>query len=257
MSNNIPNLDSFENKSWIAYYDAIDNTSISELKTEQLNNKLSRDHTIESYDDGIVLKYDGPTREEYVLRASTEGWITAHMTVENDYTTTVKTSTEAIDDINGIHDIIEWNSIQTNNVIENVLERLIYNCLRGLDKWEDTVSDEYNSEDVNLYSDKYGSSTNVSVFSESSAGTYKFSFTDDTIIRKIIVTNRGRRGSNSRASASFRINGETIYSESGRNGVHILAFDMTDDYTAGEQMELSISAGRASSNCVNVVAIWE
>jgi len=254
----IPELTEFE-VSWVAYYDVTEHTNdISEIKPEEISKNVSEIVEINPYDNGKVLYYDGPTRENYIIRVSTDGWITAHMDLKKEYGKIddyeiKNNATEAHD---GIHDIVNWVEANTaNDIKNNVLERAIKNCLKGLEEWDDKISNFYEPKDVGLYHEEYDSNVNISVFSDSNFGTNTFSFTDETIIHKLIITSNGIIGSNNSSEISFDIDNTNLYDYRGSPDAFI-AIDYTDEYNSGNKIKLESDTYLDGDVSTHVIALW-
>lgn len=259
---NIPNLDTYQEKSWVAYYDVTEYTELEEINPEEINDELDMTTKMKGYDDGIVLEYDGPTREYYTVRASTNGFLTIHMDIAHDYTRSNQSSSSGID---GVHDIVYWNQSASiaNNMIENVLERAIYNCLNSLSEWDSDISDNYNKEDVGLYNYEYDSKKSTvfsySLDSPDSDTTKVFSFTDETNIHKIIIAAHGYQGDSIYAGVGLHIDNVEILDTYNENRSEFIAVDYTEEYDVGNPVELYLNTrrGSGSSISVHVVVIWE
>jgi hypothetical protein len=238
------------NVSWIAYYDVTEHTSLTSISTDNMH-KADGVTVNKPYDDGVELKYSGiPTRSSAVIRASTAGWITAHMDRKSQYSDSPAADSGGI---NGIHDIINWTNSSESNIENNLLERGIYKCIQQVGNSE--INNNYNSSDVGLYNYKHGSG-NVSLFVETGTSKSSFSFTSATNVKKAIITSSsvGFGGS----SARFKINGNTIYSGpgGGRADFHT-AEDITSQLDNGQSVSTSLDSGYGRGQKVTVTVIWE
>lgn len=186
---------------------------------------------------------------QLLLGASTAGWITAHMDRKSQYSDSPQYNDAG--GIDGIHDIINWTNVGGSNIENNLLERGIYKCIQQLGNSE--INNNYNSSDVGLYNYKYGAG-NVSLFVETGSSKSSFSFTPSTNVKKAIITSSsyGTGGS----PATFKINGNTIYSRPDQGGGHYYtASDITSQLDNGQSVSTRLSSYEHEK--VTVTVIWE
>lgn len=258
----IPSLD--ETKvSWVCSYDVTDHTSLTSINPSDMNSSGNVSNT-ESYDNGVVMTYNysygGSKSRSFTVRGSTEGWITAHLNRDNYYDQGRSGNPSTY---YGTHDIVNWSRTTENNIVQNTLERAIYDCLSQLGTWSSDIEPNYNSSDVDIYNYELGSG-NVSVFSDhvdpgsGYNNTYSVVYTDTTNIKQIIVST-GARHEDSSYSRRLSIDGNNIYST--YNTADYTATNATDYVQPGEKLEVTINYDSHqnlwSDFQISTIVVWE
>ena len=267
---NIPELNEDE-VSWIAYYDVTEHTDLTEINTEELNEDVEEVKKVTSYDNGVELEYETVNRIAFI-RATDDGWITAHLDrtenyIEYDENNEQNMYENSFENIEGTHDIIDWTQEnQLSDITDNELEKAINTCLESLDSWSSEIEENYNSEDVGIYNYQHNSE-NVSVFAEKldsgdSSNTnavfdYNIVYTDTTNIKQIILCGASRSSNFNSRNTNLKFNDVHIYRTNDERGYS--AIDITDKVSAGEEIKIGIGPGRTSTGqiAVHVIVIWE
>ena len=263
--------------SWIAYYETDTNINAEEMKdVSELES-----HTI--YDNGIVLEYNINSVDRIAtIRASDDGWITAHLDRTENYVPYDENNEQnmyenSFEDIDGIHDIIDWVKIDEisgndwenvlSNSVNNELEKAIHTCLQNLDNYDSNISDEYEPENVGIYNYQY-ETNNISIFgqehnsNDSSENNkvfdYNIVYTEETTIKKAILCSSGYSSStNNSRNINLYFNDTHIFR--GNNEFVHTAIDITDKISAGEEIKVGIGPGSGSWSNIKayVIVLWE
>ena len=261
----VPDLNNFNNKSWVAYYDVTEHTDLNSIDTEYLNNNLDGSNEITPYDNGVVINYKNvPTREEYIIRGSTNGIITAHMKTQENYFD-FNNQTSNYKDCNGLVDILDWKKTD-QSLDDNVLQKTIKKSLSGLDTWDSDISSEYNKEDVKLYNSRFGDNSKVSIFTQSKStgggGTeivnLALSYTDETTVRKMIIGVSGNGDSSTSSRIYADLNNDNRFFDFSSSNRRYAMYDITDMYTPGDQLEIDLVLNKGWREFMNiyVLVIW-
>lgn len=197
------------NVGWIAYYNVIDNTDVTQSDLTdgtieengdgpaEIETMISdqNNENIDYYDNGVIVTYDGPTRI-VTIRFKTDGWITAHMDRSKNY----QTQQSDYAGIDGVHDIVYWNddvsySNSTNasesSLVNNTLERSIKTALEQMSIHDGKISTPYDPNDVELYNYEFDSN-NVTLLSDAKVAkensyNYDFQYTDATEAKHVAI----------------------------------------------------------------------
>jgi hypothetical protein len=188
----VPELDT-TSISWFAYYDVVSETDATQIYPQDMTNADSVINN-EQYDNGSVLTYTADqVGREITIRATKDGPVTAHMNLKENYQKLLNPSVNNPEaNINGIHDLFEWNSLGNTVSLTSgcVLERAIREVLQQLRNWSSDLSSDYNASDINYHNYEYGPG-NISVFSETKdSGEFGITFSGATTIEKAVFATR-------------------------------------------------------------------
>lgn len=216
MAGELPDLNK-QNVGWIAYYNVIDNTDVTQSDltdgtTEgsdgpaEIESMISdrNNENIDYYDNGVIVTYYGPTRL-VKIRFKTDGWITAHMNRNKDYKKVRDNyeGTRGENGVNGIHDIVHWNdeglgdnAVSESSLVTNTLERSIKTALEQMDIYGTDIESNYDPNDVELYSYEF-ETNNVTLLSDARSGIegikrYDFQYTEATSAAHVAIAASSR-----------------------------------------------------------------
>jgi hypothetical protein len=267
---------------WIAYYNVVDNTDVTESDLTdgtveengdgpaEIETMISQNNeNIDYYNNGVIVTYEGPTRI-VTIRFKTDGWITAHMDRSKSY------ATEQSDysSIDGVHDIVHWNDDVTtsgsntdaseSSLVTNTLERSIKTALEQMSIHDTKISSPYDPNDVKLYNYEFDTN-NATLLSDAKIGigntySYDFQYTDATQVQHVAIAGSavGRGGTEIRSHTGTYelISGADRGSEWG-------AIDATERFknlSSGQPYELTASLDTDRSNdweySLHVVVVW-
>jgi len=237
------------------------------------------------YDNGIVLEYSINSVDRIAtIRASDDGWITAHLDKTENYVPYDENNEQnmyenSFEDIDGIHDIIDWvkiNEIEQqdywgnvlSNSVNNELEKAIHTCLQTLDNYDSDIADEYEPEDVGIYNYQY-ETNNISIFGQEHNGhdssednkvfDYNIVYTEETTIKKAILCSSGYSTSSTDGRNINLYFNDTHIFRGSDEFVHT-AIDITDEIpTSGEEIKIGIGPGQWSGSNIKayVIVLWE
>lgn len=206
----LPDLNK-SNVGWIAYYNVVDNTDLSQsdltdgtiqengdgpAETETMISDQN-DENIDFYDNGVIVTYNGRTRT-VTVRFKTDGWITAHMDRNRSQGTKQESSP---DSLNGVADIVDWKdnvawrsditNASESSLVNNTLERAINTALNQMSNYSVDIKDKYDPNDVELYNYEFDTN-NATVLSDARTGgentyTFEFQYTDSTEVQHVSV----------------------------------------------------------------------
>lgn len=280
MSGNIPDLTT-SNVGWIAYYNVVNNTNVTEsdltdgtveengdgpAEIETMTNQ--NNENIDYYDNGVIVTYEGPTRI-VTIRFKTDGWITAHMDRTKNYD--IQQGDYA--DIDGVHDIVHWNDdvayngsadASESSLVTNTLERSIKTALEQMSIHDTKISSPYDPNDVELYNYEFDSN-NATLLSDAKRGgvdgggtwNYKFQYTDATQVEYVViaVSHAGTDETISQTGSNKTIVNPYQDAEWGA----INATDKFKNLSSGQPYELTVDLGYDSADrecSLHVVVVW-
>lgn len=282
MAGDLPDLNK-QNVGWIAYYNMIDNTDVTQSDLTdgttqeagddgpaELESMISdgSSENIDYYDNGVVVKYIGRTRL-VTIRFKTDGWITAHMDRNRSHDITENSP----DGLNGVADIVDWKddvSYDTNrtdasesSLVNNTLERAINTALKQMSNYDADIKDKYDPDDVKLYNYEFDTN-NVTLLSDARIAkggkyTYEFQYTDATEVQHVSVA---VAHSNFSDSIEIKLENDTIVLTQPRRNEEWAAFNATNRFnnlSSGEPLTIEAeldNSNAAHEHSVHVVVVW-
>jgi hypothetical protein len=253
MSTNLDDLKT-NNVGWIAYYNVLDNTSVTDVSPSETASLVSDNDNISYFDNGVVVNYNGPTRSEYIIRFKNDGWITAHMKRAN--------VNNAGND--GVHDIVDWTKYRTGSLKNNVLERSIKNALSQLSNWS-SIQSGYKASEVGLYNYEYETS-NVTLLSEDARdagdGSYniQFQYTQETNVARAVAAGKAESYDSEYAYVDSITDGSYVVDNSSSSpsfGTLDITDTLQNTLSAGDAYKIKIGkAYGVYEASVDIVVLW-
>lgn len=282
MAGELPDLNK-QNVGWIAYYNVIDNTDVTQSDltdgTKQqegddgpaeIESMISdrNNENIDYYDNGVVVKYVGLARL-VTIRFKTDGWITAHMDRNRSHARNQRSP----DGLNGVADIVDWKDDVSYNstrrdasessLVNNTLERAINTALKQMSNYDADIKDKYDPNDFKLYNYEF-ETNNATLLSDAKVSkndvyTYEFQYTDATEVQHVSVA--VAHATDDR-NVEIKTDNDTVFLTQPRRHEEWAVYNATTEFnnlSSGEP--LTIEAGLDYGNesreySIHVVVVW-